>query len=217
MTTYTVAPLSDPPAGATKIVPQSINNSGQVTGRYNDGVADVGFLYSHGTWTTLSDPSAAVNGPTNPAAINDAGQVVGDYANNGITEGFLYTDGTWTNINGFPTAINDKGQVTGWYGKDNVQVGFLYSNGTFTTLSDPSAGAYGTVPASINDRGQVTGYYSNSKTQVGFLYSNGGIVRVNSILPARALGRAGALLFLFTNHRRTRPDSTLKMAYTYLP
>jgi hypothetical protein len=48
-------------------------------------------------------------------------------------------------------------------------------------------------------------------------YRAGGIVRVNSILPARALGRAGAPLFLFTNHRRTRPDSTLKMAYTYLP
>ncbi len=44
-----------------------------------------------------------------------------------------------------------------------------------------------------------------------------GIVRVNSILPARASGRPGAPLFLLTNHRRARPDSTPKMAYTYLP
>jgi hypothetical protein len=44
-----------------------------------------------------------------------------------------------------------------------------------------------------------------------------GIVRVNSILPARAQGRAGAPLFLLTNHRRARPDSTPKMAYSYLP
>ena len=44
-----------------------------------------------------------------------------------------------------------------------------------------------------------------------------GIVRVNFILPARAPGRAGAALFLLTNHGRARPDSTPKMAYTYLP
>ena len=44
-----------------------------------------------------------------------------------------------------------------------------------------------------------------------------GIVRVNSILPARAPRRAGAPLFLITNYRRARPDSTPKIAYTYLP
>ncbi len=45
----------------------------------------------------------------------------------------------------------------------------------------------------------------------------GGIVRVNSILPVRAQGRAGAPLFLLTNYHRARPDSTPKIAYTYLP
>ena len=44
-----------------------------------------------------------------------------------------------------------------------------------------------------------------------------GIVRVNSILPARAPRRAGAPLFLLTNYRRARSDSTPKIAYTYLP
>ena len=44
-----------------------------------------------------------------------------------------------------------------------------------------------------------------------------GIVRVNSILPARAPRRAGAPLFLLTNYCRARPDSTPKIAYTYLP
>jgi hypothetical protein len=44
-----------------------------------------------------------------------------------------------------------------------------------------------------------------------------GIVRVNSILPARAPGRAGAPLFLLTNHQCARSDSTPKIAYTYLP
>ena len=44
-----------------------------------------------------------------------------------------------------------------------------------------------------------------------------GIVRVNSILPACASGRGRAPLFLLMNHRRARPDSAPKMAYTYLP
>jgi hypothetical protein len=47
--------------------------------------------------------------------------------------------------------------------------------------------------------------------------SRTGIVRLNSILPERALGQAGPPLFLLTNYQRAGPDSTLKMAYTYLP
>ena len=47
--------------------------------------------------------------------------------------------------------------------------------------------------------------------------SGDGIVRVNSILPASAPGWATAVLFLLTNCRRARPDSTPKIAYTYLP
>ena len=44
-----------------------------------------------------------------------------------------------------------------------------------------------------------------------------GIVRVNSILPVRAPGRAGAPLFLLANCRRARPDFMPKIAYAYLP
>ena len=44
-----------------------------------------------------------------------------------------------------------------------------------------------------------------------------GIVRVNSKLPPSARGWARAVLFLLTNCRRARPDSTPKIAYTYLP
>jgi len=45
-------------------------------------------------------------------------------------------------------------------------------------------------------------------------YGNDGIVRLNSILPAGALGWGGARLFLLTNRQRVRRDSTPKMAYT---
>ena len=42
-------------------------------------------------------------------------------------------------------------------------------------------------------------------------------IRLTSILPARAPGRAGAPLFLLTNYQRVRSDSRPKIAYTYLP
>jgi hypothetical protein len=47
--------------------------------------------------------------------------------------------------------------------------------------------------------------------------SQAGIVRVNSILPARAPGRAGVPLFSLMNYQHARRDSTPKIAYTYLP
>ena len=48
-------------------------------------------------------------------------------------------------------------------------------------------------------------------------YALGHCQSKSCLLPARASGRARAPLFLLTNHRRARPDSTPKMAYTYLP
>jgi acetyl-CoA synthetase len=63
----------------------------------------------------------------------------------------------------------------------------------------------------------LTGDTVQQDTEGHIFFVGRGIVRVNSILPARAPRRAGAPLFLFTNYRRARPDSTPKIAYTYLP
>ena len=63
MTTYSYTTLSDPStASGGYTIPVSINDGGQVTGSYFNGNAQVGFLYSNGTWTTLSDPLAGANG-----------------------------------------------------------------------------------------------------------------------------------------------------------
>ena len=43
---------------AGTLQPGSINDRGQVIGYYDNGTTELGFLYSNGTWTTLSDPSA---------------------------------------------------------------------------------------------------------------------------------------------------------------
>ena len=190
MTTYTYTNLIDPsaaPGGSTS--PLSINDRGQVVGNYYNGTATEGFLYSDGTWTTLSDPSAA-SGGTIPASINDRGQITGSYFNGTTNVGFLYSNGTWTTLSDpsaapgggtSPGSINDRGQVIGSYFNGTTDVGFLYSNGTWTTLSDPSAranpgpsGIKGfTDPQSINDAGQVTGFYYNGTSYQTFLYSDG--------------------------------------------
>ncbi len=52
---------------------------------------DEGFLYSNGTWTTLSDPSAGPNRSTIPVSINDRGQVTGSYYNGTTEVGFIAT------------------------------------------------------------------------------------------------------------------------------
>ncbi|MBV8830282.1 MAG: hypothetical protein JO357_00745 [Hyphomicrobiales bacterium] len=183
MRTYTYTTLSDPsaaPGGST--YPASINDRGQVTGYYTNGTTDVGFLYSNGTWTTLSDPSAGTR-ETIPRSINDGGQVTGDYFSGTAYLGFLYSNGAWTTLSDpsaasgtstYPESINDRGQVTGYYDNGTANVGFLYSNGAWTNLIDPLAGSGGyTVANSINDSGQVTGYYSDGTNQAAFIYSNG--------------------------------------------
>jgi hypothetical protein len=167
--------------------PVAINNRGQVTGLYAvdevfNGVTFVnfeGFLYDHGTWTNLSDPSSS-NPCTSPNAINNRGQIVGVYSGGG----FLYDHGTWTTLNDpsavpgttDPNSINNRGQISGVYFNGTAEVGFVYDHGTWTTLNVPSAvpdfsdpGVPETTPVSINDRGQVTGYYFNGTTKVGFI------------------------------------------------
>jgi probable HAF family extracellular repeat protein len=102
MTTYTYTTLSDPSAapGGLGTNPTSINDRGQVVGWYDNGTTDEGFLYSNGTYKTLRDPSAGLDGETFPTSINDKGQVAGYYTDGGQTRDFLYSNGTWTTLRG---------------------------------------------------------------------------------------------------------------------
>jgi|SRR5665213_1018341 len=88
---------------------------------YVNSTGIYGFLYSGGTYTTLS-------GPNYPEAfgINSAGQIVGYYFPAGVRSGFLYSGGTYTTLS-YPLAanytsnytsawgINDEGQIVGIY------------------------------------------------------------------------------------------------------
>jgi probable HAF family extracellular repeat protein len=140
--------LNDP-LGTNGTVPFGINVSGEIVGNYVDsnGVLH-GFLYSNGTYTSITDPSARTTAGfqgfgTYAHRVNDSDQIVGYYVDgttNGV-HGFLYSGGT---------------------------------NGTYTTLDDPLAdkgGGIGTVPRGINDLGQIVGYCYSTPTAL--LYSGG--------------------------------------------
>ena len=55
----------------------SINDLGQIVGRYDDASGSHGFLYSGGIYTTIDDPLATCG--TVATSINDLGQIVGYY------------------------------------------------------------------------------------------------------------------------------------------
>ena len=64
--------------GSTLTEAFGINNRDQVVGLYSNGTSTEGFLYSGGTYTTLSFPG---NTDTQAWGINDRGQIVGLYFN----------------------------------------------------------------------------------------------------------------------------------------
>jgi hypothetical protein len=97
--------------------------------------------------------------------------------------------------------------------------------GPFQTKDDRSARrerqSIAPIMAGISERGEpllvdCLGFGEHVPFQIAAVALTG-IVRVNSILPARPPRRAGAPLFLLTNCRRARSDSSPKIAYTYLP
>ena len=179
-------PIDDPLANGDPLANRgtraiAINDTGEVVGSYYSAAAiQVGFLYSNGTYITLSDP-LGVNGSL-ANGINNAGQIVGEYIDaRGSPHAFVFSNGSYTTLNdplgvngAYAEGINDAGQIVGYYlDSSSVSHGFLYSNGTYVTLNDPSA-AGGTYAEGINDAGQVVGYYLDaSNVAHGFVYSNG--------------------------------------------
>jgi probable HAF family extracellular repeat protein len=91
---FTFTTIADPSA-TSSTSPYGINNAGQVIGSFFSDGTDYGFLYSGGTYTTVSDPLAG-SGGTVAYGINDAGQIVGAYSTgSGEVEGFLDSGGNF--------------------------------------------------------------------------------------------------------------------------
>jgi len=197
--TYTT--ISDPNATVSTYV-TGVNDSGQIVGYYTYDVTtptatgasetqvEQGFVYSNGTFTTISDPNEGTYG-TWVTGINDAGQILGYYANSsGLFYGFVDSNGTFTSIadpneslvsstsdNGkasplgtYPMSINDLGQIVGYYYVGYVGYGFEDTNGDFVTLSGPDGVDF--EPTGISDS-EIVGIDESSNASLGLLDTNG--------------------------------------------
>jgi len=72
MRTYKYATIAPPDSAYT--IAESINNSGEIVGFYQDSAGQHGFVYDHGVYTTI-DPPGSVSTIAN--SFNASGQIVG--------------------------------------------------------------------------------------------------------------------------------------------
>jgi hypothetical protein len=138
-----------------------------------------GFVYAGGKFTAVSFPKSTA---TDAIGINDKGDVVGLYLDSsGVQHGFVKKGTKYTSIDvtgdTLTTAwgINNKGQIAVFaFNSAGSYEGFVYNGKTFKKISDPNAGATGTIVRDLNNKGDVTGtYFDSSGGQVGFLLHGG--------------------------------------------
>ena len=113
-----------------------INDSGQISGSYNDSASYThGFLLSDGVFKTLDFPKAVA---TYALGINNSGDIVG-WADmpGGAYQGFLWKKGKYIalndpkGVNGTrANGINDAGDIVGYYTNGQVRRvrGFVLQN-----------------------------------------------------------------------------------------
>jgi hypothetical protein len=143
------------------------------TGQY------AGFVYSGGKFTAIGFPNST---GTQAIGINDQGDVVGLYLDSGgVQHGFLKKGATYTSIDvaGDSTTeawgINNKGQMAVFaINSAGSYEAFIYNGKTFKKVSDPNAGASGTLIRDVNNKGDATGaYFDSSGSEVGYLLHGG--------------------------------------------
>ncbi len=173
-----------PTFGGPATVPNSINDSGQITG-YSTLTNDFNppqhaFLYSNGTMTDIGTLGGTQSAGT---AINANGDVAGWSATNtgSDIQAFLYSHGQMIDIGdlgggySYANGINIHDQIVGMSRPaTSGAFAFLYSNGVMTNLGTLGGTFYSNAVA-INDAGQIVGgaQTAGDVTTHAFLYSNG--------------------------------------------
>jgi probable HAF family extracellular repeat protein len=121
----------------TSTAPYAINDWGQVLGIYENSIGEHGFLYSNGSYSTISIPGATYVDPT---GINNLGEIVGYYKDSsGNDNGFIDLGGKIQtyDVPGAPqtiiSGVNNHGQLAGWYGD------ITNSSGQFMFVATPKA------------------------------------------------------------------------------
>jgi probable HAF family extracellular repeat protein len=188
-TGYSFQTLDDPNA-ASGTVAYGINDAGQVTGWYNDGLSIVhAFVYDAGAWTTIDkNPLNSSGGDTQGFGINNSGQIVGGLFDNLNLGHNAFFDGTsWSELGDDPsgaknsttyTGINNSRVMSGIYSSPSGAQSFLYDGSTYKTLNNPYAFVQNTVAWGLNNADAVAGYYygelptpqGNFISQHGFIF-----------------------------------------------
>jgi hypothetical protein len=199
------------PAGSTYTVPSAINQSGQVTGSYNDpsGV-NHGFLREADGTILSFDPPGSTNTISN--GINGSGVMTGSYHDTHdygfIREAngdFITFDASYggSGFGTYPYAISDSGEVAGGsYDSSHDEHSFLrQSNGTITNFDPP--GAESDTAYGIGPNGEVIGSATINGTAYGYIRDQSGTITtfsapgsVNGTYPA-SINRSGQIAGIY--------------------
>jgi len=182
--------LVDPhPNLPNQMLPQSINNVGEITGHLGDEHNGTGFIRSKsGQYTEFQFPGQCdsfISPCTYPMGLNDRGEIVGTAFLQDGAQGFLRQEnGTIINLPAAPgnlaaqpSGINNWRDIVGSLSTVTAPGvhGFLLHRGQYTMIDFP--GTAFTVCTGINNSGLVTGYYSDGSGEThGFLWSQGNFI-----------------------------------------
>jgi hypothetical protein len=175
------------PAGASDIQALGINDSGEIVGDYRNAANNtLGFVYSNGTYQTISAPGAQYG--TIVSGINDSGQLALTYftstANSAYRwtpSGMSYTTQSFS-VGGNSTdagGINNSGEIAGYYQTPNYG-GYLWnSNGTSSTFEEPNDSSGTTQALDVNNNGEVVGSFFGANGESGYADQGGVFTQIN--------------------------------------
>jgi probable HAF family extracellular repeat protein len=194
-----------PTVGGINGQASAINNSGQVAGYAENGIADP--TCPQGTENFMVDlpvmwdkgiamPLPTINGDPDGVAfgINNRGQAVG-YSGTCTAANYavVWENGTATQLpdlgdpGAIAFAINSHNQVVGQaVNSDGTPLAALWQNNTVKALGGLLPGDVSSFATSINDRGQAVGSSFDSKGNWsrGLLWQNGMMIDLNTVFPA---------------------------------
>jgi probable HAF family extracellular repeat protein len=194
-----------PTAGGNNGQASAINNSGQVAGYAENGIADstcpqgvenfmvdLPVMWDKGIAMALP----TINGDPDGVAfgINNRGQAVG-YSGTCTAANYavVWENGTATKLRdlgdpgGIAYAINSHDQVVGQaVNSDGTALAAIWQNHTVAALGGLLPGDVASFATSINNRGQVVGssFDSRSNWSHGLLWQKGLMIDLNTLFPA---------------------------------
>jgi probable HAF family extracellular repeat protein len=194
-----------PAVGGNNGQASAINNSGQVAGYAEDGIADstcpqgtVNFMVDLPVVWTNGNAKAlpTVDGDPDGVAygINNQGQTVG-YSGTCTAANYavVWENGTATKLGdlgdpgGIAFAINGHNQVVGQaVNSDGTALAAIWQNHTVAALGGLLPGDVASFATSINNQGQVVGssFDSRGNWSRGLLWQNGMMIDLNTVFPA---------------------------------